>query len=420
MWQNSTSLPRLIEYETRVLSPEAQLLLACARRAADREAVRRCVLAVSAWDAVLTLAEAHGVAPLVASQLSANASDLVPVDTLAAFNTARHRCAMRNFAMLNELVRVTSALRGAAVEAISYKGPLVARDLYGDFSLRESADLDLIIRRNDFARVRDVLANAGYRSAQVLDRRVEEARLSNEGQCQFLYGDFSLDIHCRAFQPYLWPALNTKTCFPRARETKIGSGTALVLGDDDLIFTLVLHGTKHGWSRLIWLCDVAELLRRQPDNCAKLLEYADYAHALRAARLALLLCNRLLGVPLSAEIECNIHRDREMERLYAWAIQEIWVPTPSSRWKFLLAVQDSGWRRLQSAMRFAVTPTIREFEAFGTRRALAPIRSLARASDVLATVAWRRLRGFAASAPPTSEACQPRASASRSVTTTPR
>ena len=33
-----------------MLSPEAQLLLACARRAADREAVRRCVAAVTAWD----------------------------------------------------------------------------------------------------------------------------------------------------------------------------------------------------------------------------------------------------------------------------------------------------------------------------------------------------------------------------------
>ena len=150
MWQNSTSLPRLIEHETHVLSPEAQLLLACARRTADREAVRRCLAAVTAWDAVFTLAEGHAVAPLVACQLSANASDLVPEDTLAAFNTARHRCAMRNLAMLNELVRVTSALREAAVEAISYKGPLLARDLYGDLSLRESADLDLVIRHNDF------------------------------------------------------------------------------------------------------------------------------------------------------------------------------------------------------------------------------------------------------------------------------
>src|SRR5205814_3939778 len=113
-------------------------------------------------------------------------------------------------------------------------------DLYGDFSLRESADLDLIIRRNDFARAQDVLANADYRSAQVMERRVEEARLSNEGQCQFMCGDFSLDIHCRAFQPYFWSGLSTELWFARARETKIGSGTALVLGDDDLIFTLVL------------------------------------------------------------------------------------------------------------------------------------------------------------------------------------
>src|SRR5205823_14556483 len=117
MWQNSTSLPRLRRHETYVLSPEAQLLIARARRTADREVVRRCVVAVTAWDAVFTLAEAHAVAPLPASQLSTTATDLVPEDALATFNSARHRCAIRNLALLHELVRVTSALRHAGVEA---------------------------------------------------------------------------------------------------------------------------------------------------------------------------------------------------------------------------------------------------------------------------------------------------------------
>jgi hypothetical protein len=339
---------------------------------------------------------------------------LVPEPVLARFNRAHQRCAIRNLALLNELVHITSALRSAGVEAISYKGPLLARDVYGDWGLRESADLDVMIRRNDFARTRTVLANAGYQSAQLLDETVEKARLITEGQCQFMRGDFSLDIHCRAFPHYLWSDIDTESWFTRAREASAANGTALVLQDDDLLLALVLHGTKHAWSRLIWLCDVAELLRQQPDRCAKLLECAAGAHALRATRLALLLCNRLLDVPLSAEIARDIQRDHEVGQLYECVVRDLWVPTTSSpwRWKFLLDAQDTQWQRLRSSARFALTPTIREYKAFGCGQALAPLRSLARATDVIRTVV---LQGLRRPAPDRSRAREARAAKARSA-----
>ena len=36
------------------------------------------------------------------------------------------------------------------------------------------------------------------------------------------------------------------------------------LAMENLLWLLCVHATKHKWARLSWICDVAELLRSQP------------------------------------------------------------------------------------------------------------------------------------------------------------
>ena len=97
----------------------------------------------------------------------------------------------------------------------------------------------------------------------------------------------------------------------------IGSGPARSVGPsiqtftpEDLLLILCIHGAKHRWERLVWLCDVAELART-PD-ALDWKEVIDTAQRLGSGRilfLGLLLASELLGVELPAPVVCAIERD---------------------------------------------------------------------------------------------------------------
>jgi hypothetical protein len=49
----------------------------------------------------------------------------------------------------------------------------------------------------------------------------------------------------------------------RARQTLLSGCQAPCLSPEDSLIVLCLHAAKHLWTRLIWVCDIAESLRTQ-------------------------------------------------------------------------------------------------------------------------------------------------------------
>ncbi len=67
---------------------------------------------------------------------------------------------------------------------------------------------------------------------------------------------------------------------------------------DDLLFSLCVHGSRHIWERLSWICDVAELIKRQQLNWPALMDRAIKTDCERMFYLGLFLAERLLGASL--------------------------------------------------------------------------------------------------------------------------
>src|ERR1041385_9192628 len=65
------------------------------------------------------------------------------------------------------------------------------------------------------------------------------------------------------------------------------------LSPDDLLFSLCVHGSRHLWERLCWICDVAELITKQTFNWTALLERAASADCERMFLLGPYLADRL-------------------------------------------------------------------------------------------------------------------------------
>ena len=301
--------------------PEVRLLLACALTAlGDPVAarIRELVQCDLDWRWLLSTALPHGMAPLLHRNLSAAGFGTMPATCIAEL---KERCLanlQRNLFFAARLLAVLSALEREGVEAVPYKGPLLAAEAYGSVSLREFCDLDILVRERDVSKAKALLVSMGYRPAYQLNQAQERAYLRSQCEYELLDRDGStrLDLHWRVVPRHLSMPLDHDLLWRRVAGVVFLGKEVLGLSAEDSLIVLCVHGYKHRWERLEWVSGVAELLRAHEDlDCARLLALANAIRCRWILSLGLLLAEDLLEAPLPDAIRTSIHSDRAARSL---------------------------------------------------------------------------------------------------------
>ena len=85
---------------------------------------------------------------------------------------------------------------------------------------------------------------------------------------------------------------------------------------EDLLFILCVHGGKHCWEYLVWLCDIAELIRCYPKlDWKQAIETASSLRARRILLLGLSLARNALGAEIPDWINATIDGDHVVNEL---------------------------------------------------------------------------------------------------------
>lgn len=272
------------------LRPEAELLLACARVALAPDARGRIahLTAQANWDAFEALAARHGLQQLAYEHL-ATAGDAVPKPVMVRLWTWRERLVRQNRLMAVELAALLTVLAREGIDAIAYKGPALAEELYGDVGLRQFGDLDILMAPADVLRAKALLEARGYASEFPLTPATEQAFLHASAQYHLAMAreDRSavVELHWRIDPDVAMQPVDRNAFSP-----------------DDLLLVLLIHGSKHRWSSLGWVVDVAEALRRGRLDWACIGAHAKSLRCERRVALGLLLANRLLDAPVPADV----------------------------------------------------------------------------------------------------------------------
>jgi hypothetical protein len=170
------------------MDPAAKLLLCCARtNAGDVD-----------WEYLFQLARRHSVVPLVYVQLERHGPDLVPPQVLTKFKRHYIENSARNTILTAELCRLINLFRDQRIDAIPYKGPVLAQFAYGNLALRRFVDLDVIVRKSDVLQARQILLDEGYTPTKSLSLSQQEVLLRTQHNLQF-----SRDNH-RVFVELHW------------------------------------------------------------------------------------------------------------------------------------------------------------------------------------------------------------------------
>lgn len=316
------------------------------------------------WEYLSLLARRHSVSPLLYLQLQRHALDIVPGETLRRLKQQYLENSARNTVLTAELCRLINVFAESHIEAIPYKGPLLALFAYGDLALRRFVDLDIIVRKDDVLIARDLLLGEGYAPAKSLTLGQQEVLLRTQHNMPFTRDNRRLivELHWEV-APHLFASSVQADELWRDLVTIEVSGTKVkAFSPDDLLFSLCVHGSRHLWERLSWICDVSELISRHKLDWPALLARASNTDNERMFLLGLYLAERLLEATLPAEVKQRCDSDERLRALAADVIEHLFngaehVPATSSEiFKYNIGVRKS-WSARARYFVYMLRPT---------------------------------------------------------------
>jgi hypothetical protein len=347
--------------------PAYDLLLACAvwePSARQLEIVRTRADARVNWKEWFELVHAHRLVPHSQRALGAVRA-LSPPDVAEALMKETVTIAARSLARTRQLAELLSVLAADGVRALPFKGPALSLAAYGDLGVRDSIDLDVVVRPDDIDAARAAMIRAGYAPRTEMSPAQERTLQRSFGHFVYAapHGGAAVELHWRFAAPrYPW-SIPAEEVFSRAVTIDLaGSPIASPDATDQLLLQL-MHGARHQWERLEWLVAFAQLLRRVGENEEVLIERAEANGSSRALSLALRLAHDLLGAPLSPRLAALAGEERSAARAaqIVGAIEAARFSTVQP-YVFNMAMMDRGRDRARYIALSVLSPTPREWE----------------------------------------------------------
>lgn len=283
--------------------------------------IRRLLAGPIDWTYLIDAADAHGVKPLLSHNLSRTCGELIPKLNLGPLRRYLRAHSLNNIFFTRELLRVLHILEENGISAIPWKGPVLAA-VYGDIALRQFGDLDILVRERDSMRGKDLLVARGYRLFHQEESTGDLAAYHGLRQVYELVREdrrVVVELHWAITSHTFYFPLDPASLWEQAETVSLAGSPVRNLGPEDLLLVLCVHGAKHHWGKLMWICDIAELLRVYSEklNWGRLLNRTRSLGGLRMLFLGLILARDLLGAKIPADVQRHMCGDPTLAFLAA-------------------------------------------------------------------------------------------------------
>ncbi len=292
----------------------SNLLIAIVRPRVDAaETLQHLASGIENWDELIQVAREHGMAPLFFHRLNQTGVSIPPA-AHAQLRLDFSRNTIQTLSNAAELIRILSLFERHDILAMPFKGVVLGASAYGDPSLRPAGDLDILIRYADLRRATALLRSCGFElKTMALDDGTPEAPDYFEYHFQRSSDGLIIELRWRLelTQPRFRRDLGLDWVWPSRRFAVLAGAPVPDMDPETTLLVLCMHGSKHIWSRMIWILDVAQLIVSCPD--------LDWDRALSGARrqglgrplaLGVLLAHRFTGAAVPAAVLSRIERDR--------------------------------------------------------------------------------------------------------------
>jgi len=341
------------------------------------------------WNVLFQLADQHGVEPPLYQALQ-HLNDSIPPEEMQTLRQTYQTNLHKALLLSRELIRILECLAARGVEVMPYKGLALAELLYGDIALRQSGDIDLLIRPQDLPPIRDAIRELGYRPHVSFSAAEERAYLKSGYEYAFdgTAGPNLLELQW-AIQPRFYAIdFDMEGLFTRAVTVSVAGRLAKTPCLEDLLLLLSAHAAKHLWGRLVWLCDIAQIVKVPSLNWDRIWQEATRLGMSRILQVTLLAADSLLGatIPVSA----RAHLTDELASRLADDVQTqiageaAYNVESLSYFRLMMRLRERPADRLRFLSRLILTPGPGEWQAVRLPRPLFPLYRLVRFSRLAA------------------------------------
>jgi len=374
---------------------EHNLILCIARREIDRAQLRSLTSAPLDWDYVIAVAYAHGLLPLLHRHV---ATDLVPAHILSRLKRESVANSQNVLHLTGKQLRVYKLFKENNVAVAIFKGPLLSQMAYGEMSVRQAGDIDLLINRRDFTQARRLLESLGYEMAPRLTPAQLSSHLNNHCEIQFMRDEWLtvVDLHWDLAPRTFVFGVKPEDVMSRLQSVSLAGATVETFGAEDLLLYQAMHGAKHLWRRLEWISCLAESLRATEINWDTIVDRAAKAHATRMLALGLRLVEEFSDVPVPSEVFASVDEDKSMQRMATQIRAQLFTtfgPAESTETNlYNLRIMDRKRDALVSVLRSIFVPTLPDWQSLALPASLHSLYYAYRPLR-LSKVYWRKLTG---------------------------
>ena len=225
-----------------------------------------------------------------------------------------------------EMLRIDGVVSKANISALFIKGPVLAYMLYGDSTMRQSRDIDILVPPDKVMPCIRLLRTNGY-ICELTEKDIQRLMQGPYHTINLRHAQLNvtLELHWRFFANAAYIPFALQQPWSNVCTTQMEGHPIHVVEERQHILYLFMHGSLHAWSELAWLSDIRQLLLTRNDffNSVFLLWLKEQNMELPVL-LGIYLVHIIWGIEISDMLQepINIHISK-LKRLAHFCVKAI-------------------------------------------------------------------------------------------------
>ena len=336
-------LPVTVEYR---LNDDLKFLINCCKTNPTEEDLKAICSYLNAerldLNALIGLANQHGILPLIYKTIkelsqedalfnSNLQSSNQPIQNskfniqhfLSELKTHYMSIVQRNMLMTSELIKIMQLLRENSIEALAFKGPALSQMAYGDITLRQYVDLDILVKKKDIYKIDTLLKERGYQRVIKLTANQEKLWLMLKHDLGLYHpkSGVHFEMHWSLLDEDYPIQIDQNALWVNPQTVRINQQEIKTFPTEELLLYLCIHGSTHLWERIEWIKDIDLLLRTEDVNWGKIIKKAEGSNVETILYLGIYLAHRLFATDLPSAISERIYHDNKLAALSNYIIK---------------------------------------------------------------------------------------------------
>ena len=367
-------------------SNEVKILLLCARTQGPeiREEVSKLLHDVN-WDYVTLKASQQMVTQLLYWNLKEFPED-IPEPVLNDLKKSFDANVQRNLFLFGELLKILKLFESEDINAVPYKGPVLAEYAYGNISLRQFDDLDIFVDKESVLKVKEILVSQGYEPQFELDGFMERRFLKSQREYKFFNPETNVHVEVHwQFQGVSFSLSGDPQFLEDFERVKVNNREVLGLKPENMLLVSSVHAAGHLWGRLSWICDTSRLIESHEMDWDYLKEKAGELGVERVLKVNLALAVDLFDLEIPGDVLEDLKSD-VVQNLVFKVEKRIFSSDPENIFQMAdlrLNIRENMFDKVKDLFKILFAATNMEWDESSQKLLLPPVSYSVRFVNVL-------------------------------------